>query len=301
MSSSFGKTAKDEIAFSPLHNSDEELAFLSGLIHTAGTVTISHGGMELSLPLENMMLKDRTVSLLEKACRGLSEISSDEKRVLLSGAACIKALDECKIYSLGADGERHISVGIDPSLVEKESAAAAYLKGAFLGDGSVSLSAGYHLEFVLSNGRLANDLADILRLRGINANVTERKDKFVCYVKGADGVSDTLALLGARKAVLELNNKFVGREIAQRVNRLNNCDLANIDKSVSAALRQQEAIDELRSSGRYENLPQKLKEAAVLREENPEMTLSELSVCLGISKSGMKHRLNKLIELASKK
>ena len=298
MSESFGKNAKTEMISSPLHSRGEETAFLSGLLHSAGSVMISSGGIGLVLPFENALLGEKVESLLGKAYKDLSGFSCDGKKILLSGSVATRVLEDCGIFSVGSDGGLHINYGIDFSLVEKERHAAAYLKGAFLGAGSVSVIKGYHLEFALSNPRLAGDIAELLRGREINANVTERKDKFISYVKGADGVSDTLALLAAPKAVMELNNRFADRELLCRVNRLKNCDLANIDKSVSAAARHVEAIEMLKESGRYETLDEKLKETARLREENPEMTLSELAAAAGITKSGMKHRLNKLVEIS---
>ncbi len=298
MSDTFGKAAKNEMILSPLHSRGEEIAFVSGLLHTAGSIIISGGEMELLLPIENGSLCEKVFMFLEKTYRDMPSYSYASGKFTIAGTCAARVLEDCAILSVNEDGSPHINYGITPALVSKERHATAYLKGAFLGSGSVSVLKGYHLEFALSNATLATDLAELLREKGINANVTERKDKFVSYVKGSDGVSDALALLGAPKAVMELNNRFADRELQRRVNRLKNCDLANIDKSVSAAARHADAIRALKQSGRFESLDEKLKETAEIREDNPEMTLSELASLAGISKSGMKHRLNKLVELS---
>ncbi len=298
MSESFGRAAKNEMVLSPLHSHSEEVAFTSGFLHTAGSILLSAGEMELSVPIENEMLGEKVFGLIEKTYKDMPSYSYDDKKILITGDCAVRILGDCAILLKGENGEPHINYGIAPELISKDRLAAAYLKGAFLGSGSVSVIKGYHLEFSLSNATLANDLANLLRDRDINANVTERKDKYVSYVKGADGVSDALALLGAPKAVMELNTRFADRELQRRVNRVKNCDLANIDKSVVAAARHSDAIKLLKDSGRYETLDEKLRETAELREDNPEMTLSELAALAGISKSGMKHRLNKLIELS---
>lgn len=300
MSEPFARAAKAEMAQSEFHSRGEEKAFVSGLLHTAGSITLSRGKIELSLPTDNETLFDRVCSLLEKIYKDLSGLCSEDKKILLNGDQAERVLEDCGIFTVDDAGERHINYGIERSLVEKDRYAAAYLKGAFLGCGSVSVVKGYHLEYALSNAKLAGDIAELFREKDINVNVTERKDKYVSYVKGADGVSDALALLGAPKAVVELNSRFADRELQRRVNRLKNCDLANIDKSISASARHSDAIKTLKESGRYETLDGKLKETAILREENPEMTLSELAAAAGITKSGMRHRLDKLVELAER-
>lgn len=300
MSESFAKLAKNEILGCALHSRGEEIAFLSGFVHTAGSIMISRGGMELVLTNENPLACERVFGLLSKSYGDSCGTEFDGKRISVAGDRAARVLEDCKILVTDGGGEKRINYGIDPSLTEKEKCAAAYLKGAFAGCGSVSVSKGYHLEFALSNASLAGGLAEVMRSYGINANITERKEKFVSYVKGADGVSDALALLGAPRAVLELNSRFADREVLAHANRVKNCDLANIDKAVSAAANQILAIKALKETGKFDLLDGKLKETAVLREENPDMTLSELAAFAGITKSGMKHRLEKLVELGER-
>ena len=178
----------------------------------------------------------------------------------------------------------------------------AYLTGAFLECGTVSLSGVYHLEFVLPREAQADDIAAMLTSFGFLPKKAVRGASFVVYLKESEAISDLLALLGASGAVLRLQSVKVDREMNNRINRASNCDVYNIGKSVDAAARQTAAIELVRARGGLKQLPEKLRAAAEIRLRHPEESMEELRARFDppLSKSGINHRYQKILEIAEK-
>ena len=130
--------------------------------------------------------------------------------------------------------------------------------------------------------------------------MTDRKGEFLVYIKEGNGVSDFLQYIGADRAYLEFESVRVLKEMRNNVNRVVNCETANLQKTVDAAIGQIRDIERLQVSGRYGELSPKLRETAEIRLENPEATLGELAEMSGISKSGLSHRFSKIRQLAEK-
>lgn len=196
--------------------------------------------------------------------------------------------------------ETAVSGGILPMLVREDCCAVWYIRGAFLGSGSTSLTAGYHLEFALSGEELAVDLIGLLRRFNIEGRMTQRKDKYVVYIKEGEAVSDCLALMGASGAVVELNSRLIMRSFRQDTNRRTNCEIANISKTVNAAVRQCEDIKLIEKKVGLVTLDEKIQVVAHARLDYPDESFSSLAERLGISKSTLKNRLNKLGEIAER-
>lgn len=177
----------------------------------------------------------------------------------------------------------------------------AWLRGAFLGGGSINRpEVEYHLELVTQNEGFAGTLSAALRSFGLNAGVTSRKQDYVVYMKEGDAVTAFLGLVGAHEALLEFENVRIVKGMRNQVNRLVNCETANLAKTVNAAVRQIESIRWLIRRRGLENLPLPLRQAAELRLAHPEATLQELVEVFDgkISRSGMSHRLRALEQLA---
>ncbi len=175
----------------------------------------------------------------------------------------------------------------------------AMLRGLFIGCGSVNApSARYHLEMVMPTMGWATVLANLLNEQGVRAGVMERAGHHVLYVKDGDGIVRMLSLMGASRAVIEFENVRVVREVSGQVNRRLNFETANIDKTISSAMRQMAAIDELERSGRLEELSAALREVAEARRGSPELNLAELAAGMHLSKSAVNHRLRRLVEIA---
>ena len=183
-----------------------------------------------------------------------------------------------------------------------ETCFSSFLRGAFLSSGTVTdPNKDFHLELKTLNEAVALSTHALLVTQGFNAHISNRGKYHIVYFKGNENVSDFLALIGASKKALEVIDAGMIKEMRNRVNRAKNCETANIGKTVNAMIKQVKAINILNSNGRLNNLSEELQYAAKLRLDNPDMSLSDLSKLCGISRSGLNHRLNRLIELADDK
>lgn len=180
-------------------------------------------------------------------------------------------------------------------------ARRAFLRGAFLGGGSVNKpESDYHLEFMTGNEHFAYEIVKVLRLFHIVARVTERKEAYVVYIKEGDAVTDCLQIMGAQSALMSFETVRVVKNVRNQINRQVNCETANLQKTVNAAVRQLESIRIIERHQPLRDLPPKLLEVAQLRLDNPDSSLQELMELMDgkISKSGIGHRFRKLEKIA---
>jgi cell division protein WhiA len=187
------------------------------------------------------------------------------------------------------------------NLSRKACCRKAWLRGAFLGGGSINRpEVEYHLELVTQNEGFAGTLATALKSFGLAVGVTTRKQDFVVYMKEGDAITSFLSIVGAHEALLEFENVRIVKGMRNQVNRLVNCETANLAKTVNAAVRQIEGIRRIISRRGLDALPRSLQEVAELRMANPEATLQELVEAFDgkISRSGMSHRLRALEQMA---
>ena len=195
-----------------------------------------------------------------------------------------------------------LSLHINLPVVEEECCKAAFLRGAFLAGGSVTDPAkGYHMELTTTHQSVAREgYALIFEVLGFNPKSATRGGGQVLYLKQSDLISDFLTFLGAPVAAMGIIEARLEKELNNRVNRRCNCDDANTSKVVEAAQEQLAAIKTLHAKGLYEHLPLKLQQAARAREENPELSLTELATMMEppITKPAMNHRLKKLVAMA---
>ena len=178
----------------------------------------------------------------------------------------------------------------------------AFLRGAFCAVGTVSDPAtGSHLEIKCTTRSRAVGLQGLLAEQGVSMGLVSRGKTTGVYIKNSQGVEDVLTLLGSSTMVFELLNKKIEREIRGNENRVTNCDTGNISKYVAAALKQNAAIEKLERYGELDKLPDTLRDTAMLRLRYPNVSLGELAEAHvpPITKSGLNHRLQKLIDLAN--
>ncbi|MEW6172358.1 MAG: DNA-binding protein WhiA [Bacillota bacterium] len=195
----------------------------------------------------------------------------------------------------------HPLPGIRRMLLQRECCRRSYLRGLFLGAGWVSNSGeGYHLEFLSPSAACAQDIIKLLNRLGLKARYAARKSGYVVYLKESAAISECLKLMGATGALLDLENARIFREIKNRVNRLVNCETANLNKTVEASLRRKEEIELIIVHVGLEGIPDELRELARLRLVHPEITLKELGELLHppVSKSCVNHRLRRLSAIA---
>lgn len=204
------------------------------------------------------------------------------------------------LSDLGHDN-KSVTLRINRANIENECCNAAFLRGVFLACGSiVDPGKDYHLEFVSPHIRLGRDLADLMSEYGLEPKTIVRKGNFVVYFKDSEKIEDVLTFMGAVQSSLELMNIKVYKDLRNKVNRVTNCETANISKTVNAAVQQIDAINKLVSIDGYERLPEELRDIAKIRLDNPEASLRELAQIAGISRSGVNHRLNRIVEMAKK-
>ena len=222
------------------------------------------------------------------------------------GKLVFQIIDEDKIAAVmeafGFHPQVTLALHVNLPLVEEDCCRAAFLRGAFLAGGSVSdPEKGYHMEITTSHQSVARETYALMEeIVGFYPKVARRSGGQVLYLKNSDMVSDFLTFLGAPVAAMGIMEARLEKELNNKVNRRCNCDDANTSKVVEAAQEQIAAIQILKEKGILENLPGKLKQAAIARENNPASSLSELAGMMDppITKPAMNHRLKKLMEMA---
>ena len=181
----------------------------------------------------------------------------------------------------------------------------AFLRGAFLGCGSVNKpQSDYHLEFMTTKENFADQIIRVLKMFRLNARKVERKEEFVVYLKEGDAVTSCLQIMGAQSALMNFENVRIMKDVRNTINRQVNCETANLQKTVNAAVRQLDAIRIIDKHQGLDSLPIRLYEAAMLRQEFPDGSLQELVDAYEtkykreLTKSGIGHRLRKLEAIA---
>jgi hypothetical protein len=191
----------------------------------------------------------------------------------------------------------HVNYG----LLEEENQRESFIKGAFLAGGSVTdPEKRYHLELVTDHYNVSRELTALFIDMGFDPKTVSRGGNYIMYFKQSSVIEDLLTTIGAPVAAMRIMSAKIEKDMMNTVNRKVNCDTANVAKTVEASSEQLAAIRKIREHMAFEGLSDKLKETAKLREENPELALSELAEMLSppVSKSCLNHRLRKLIEIS---
>ncbi|MBD7945664.1 MULTISPECIES: DNA-binding protein WhiA [Psychrobacillus] len=282
-------------------------AELSALIRMNGSLSFSNKMLSLDVQTENAAIARRLYTLIKSMYKLDVELLVRKKMRLKKNNVYIcrvregakSLLEDLMILKEGFQFEYSIS----PELVKKNCCKRAYLRGAFLAGGSVNNpeTSSYHLEVYSLYKTHSDALVDLMNYYELNAKTIERKKGFVAYLKEAEKISDFLSIAGAHRALLKFEDVRIIRDMRNSVNRLVNCETANLNKTISAAIRQVENIRFIDNAIGLDQLPEKLREIARLRVEYQDVTLKELGdmVSTGnVSKSGVNHRLRKLDEIA---
>ena len=205
------------------------------------------------------------------------------------------------LYRLGYKHSDEIQ--IDFSKIRTDGNIKAFIRGAFLSGGNISdPEKEYRAEFSFKSNEAAADFVGLLDSKGFDFSLTYRAGKFLVYTKNSTTIEELLAFLGAGNETLNLIGIKVYKSVRNKSNRQNNFETSNILKTADAAFLQIAAIEKIKKAGRLETLPERLYEVAMLRLENPEMSLSNLSKLskTGITRSGLNHRIQELIKIAEK-
>lgn len=284
---------KDEIAVLPAKECCR-VAMLSAIVHSAGSISFNSDGVGVIISSEHEGVIKLAASLI--AAVYSEDVTADRDKLEVRGNFVFGMLLDLGILTY--EGEKvGAYAGINGFVTANRCCVRSYLKGLFLGCGSISVTKKYHLEMSFSTLDMANDVCGMIGEYEINVHIVRRKERYVVYIKSVDAISDFLALIGASKTVLDLANTAALRLVNSETNRRINCDLANADKVVETSIRQIEAIKKIIDFVSDE----RLLSAAKARIEHPDFSYEGLADLLGVSKGCIKYRLGKLIELADKK
>lgn len=224
--------------------------------------------------------------------------SKSKYKLVITGADKIK-----KVYDFFGHDKKQLNLRINRGNFADDCCLPHFLKGAFLACGTVTdPNKNYHLEFVIPFMKLSQDFYKIVTDAGIIAKTVVRKGSNVVYIKDSENIEDLLTTIGASRSTLELMSVKIQKDMRNKVNRQVNFECANIERSVKAGLVQIEAIRLIIKRQGIDTLPEEYKELALLRLDNPEMSLKQLgeSLSVPLSRSGVKHRLDKILEIAEK-
>lgn len=287
---------------------NSKTAELSALVRMNGTVQVSNQKIVLDILTENAAIARKIYVLIKDLYNINAELMVRKKMRLKKNNIYVVRIPQKVEEILG--GLKIVSEGfsfnprINKELIKKQSSKRAYLRGAFLAGGSINHpeSSSYHLEISSSYQEHIEDLCDLANGFDLNAKWIERKKGYFMYIKEGEKITEFLNIIGAHQALLKFEDVRIVKDMRNSVNRLVNCETANLNKTVGAAMRQIDNIKLIESEIGLENLPPKLKEVAEVRIQYPELTLQELGDYIPsgkVSKSGINHRLRKLDEIAN--
>ena len=295
---SFSSKVKEELSRKISSARHCQLAELASIYAFCGSfVQKNNENSEIFLNFENVLVANKCFTLLKKA---FTIYLGDDYSQFIE-------FDENELTLLIKDSEICEKINnalTSPSIVQKSCCKRAYLRGAYLCSGSITDPLkSYHLEIVCKDLKSAECVLELFTAFDVKAKLATRGKYYVVYIKDSAAIVLALNVCEAPVALMEYENAIIVKEMRNSINRQNNCDIANLNKTVSAAQNIISDIKSIMGTAEYENLPDSVKEVAELRVEYPEASLKELGEMLSppLGKSGVNHRLRKLSSMAEKR
>lgn len=295
---SFSNDVKNELSRLETNEVCCDKAELLGVLRMSGAIVIRGMNIGIHFSTENAALARRVLQILKNnyqvqtevvitRSRRLKKNNRYQVRVLPAPQVNI-AMTELQLLSMESD--------LKNPLLTKQCCKRAFLRGAFLGGGSISRpSSDYHLEMVTGNEDFARSIIKVMHTFSMKAKLTDRKNDYIVYLKDGESITNFLRVIGAHNSMMEFEGVRVLKEMRNNVNRRVNCETANLGKVVKAAVRQVNCIKFIDEHMGLSELPEALQETAKLRLKYPEASLNELvEYSGGIGKSGINHRLKKI-------
>ncbi|MFC7393884.1 DNA-binding protein WhiA [Scopulibacillus cellulosilyticus] len=281
---------------------------LAALIRMNGSISIVNKHLGLDISTENAAIARRIYKLIKKSYDYSIELLVRRKmRLKKNNVYIVRVKEHAKdiLQDLKiVDDHLMFTRNIDPSLIKKSCCKRSYLRGAFLAGGSLNHpESSYHLEIFSIYEDHTKSLEELMNRFDLNAKMLQRKNGYILYMKEGEKITEFLNIIGAHKALLYFEDIRIVKDMRNSVNRLVNCETANLNKTVSAAMKQIENIKLIESEMGLDQLPDKLREIAELRVKHPDVTLKELGELIQgekISKSGINHRFRKIEAIADK-
>lgn len=316
---SFASETKNELARIEPEKKCCMLAEISGFLRVAGSIVLAGlGKFKIKIVTENPAVARHYKKLLQDYFEIETKLEISEGKTVAKAGGAKK-----HIYSISIDpnnlseqilretglllikeGNNCFSDGIYSGIVRTKCCKKAYLRGVFMGAGTMSdPEKGYDLEFVLNSEIMASDLKKLINsFVDLSCKTVQRGKHHIVYMKKADYISDTLAIMGASNQVFSMEETRIKKAMINSAKRTVNCDNANMDRTIEASMKQVEAIKRIEETVGLGALPAKLQETARLRLENPDISLTALGEMCSppLKKSGINNRLKKIEEIASK-
>ena len=309
---SFSANVKEEISNQWSQARHCQIAELAALTGFCGCITVDgRDRYGIKFHTENRAVARKVFTLIKKTFNIETNISvrrNMEKHgtsysIVVNGheealrvLRAVKVVDE---YQYGFERVR----AMNPIVTRQPFCKRAFLRGAFLAAGSMSdPNKSYHFEIVCGAGEMAARIQELMRGFSMDAKVVQRKKAHVVYLKEGEQIVDMLNIMEAHISLMQLENVRIIKEMRNAVNRKVNCETANINKTVFAAVKQVEDITYLRDTVGLDKLPEGLEDMALARLSHPDATLKELGELMSppVGKSGVNHRLRKIGEMADK-
>ncbi|CEO27031.1 DNA-binding protein WhiA [Paraclostridium sordellii] len=307
---SFSAETKNELARVFSNDKCCNISELSAIVRLSGSIQLAgYKKLNLKISTELNSIARKVFKLLKSNFGINTEISVNKNQMLKRNSSYVLMVTsdmgaENLLRELGIlsreDGFFTMNK-VPEDLIKDNECIRAFIRGAFLGGGSISdPEKNYHLEFVANNEEFAESLKNLINSLGFNSKTVSRKNNYVVYLKESEQISDLLNIIGAHQALLSLESTKIVKEMRNNVNRLVNCETANLSKTVNAAVRQIENIKYIQSKVGLDHLPPNLREIAELRVDNEDLTLKELGEMASpeLSKSAVNHRLRKIEQIA---
>lgn len=309
---SFSGNVKEELSEHWSSARHCQIAELSAILGLCGSIIInSRNEYRVKVHTENKAVARKVFTLIKKTFNIESDISirrNIQKQsvsysvVVKQHQDALRVLQAVKLIDEHLDGFEEVRI-VNPIVVQQTCCKRAFIRGAFLAAGSMSdPKKAYHFEIVCAAEPMAEQIRELMSSFSMDAKIVQRKKSYVVYLKEGSQIVDILNIMESHVSLMELENVRILKEMRNTVNRKVNCETANLNKTVSAAVKQLEDITYLRDTIGLEKLSEGLEEVALARLSHPDASLKELGALLSppVGKSGVNHRLRKLGDLAEK-
>lgn len=307
---SFSGEVKEELSHQHSGGRHCQIAELSAMISMCGGVSFSENErIMIRLKTENPFVVRKFTTLVRKLFHAPCEVSVRRRRSAATYIALVRNHEDAlrilqAVHVLSKDMEFFEDPGKESRVMYQRSCCQrAFLRGAFLSAGSISDPKGsYHFEIVCQDEERAQRICTFMSAFELEPKEVKRKEKYVVYLKEGDQLVSMLGIMDAPKALMELENVRILKEIGNDINRKVNCETANLNKTIAAAQSVIRDIEYLKESPYWSSMDEQLKETAELRIEHPDVSLAELAGLHkeSVGKSGVNHRLKKLSTLAAR-
>lgn len=304
---SFSSKVKGELSLHFGNGRHCEIAETAAFVNICGQTTVFGEHFCLKMQTENFTVAKKCFTLLQNTFNIIADVSvksSGRKQVytlLVKDFAQAEAVLRATGILFSEDGQTRLVKRIYSPVAGSICCRRSYIRGAFIAVGSINdPEKNYHLEFVLAEESAAEQLRDLVNSFGLDAKVVERKEHYVVYLKEGEQIVNLLNIMEAPLALMELENVRIVKEMRNDINRKVNCETANLNKVVGAAVKQLEDIQYIDEKIGLSHLPEQLEELARIRLEYPDKSLKELGSFLStpVGKSGVNHRLRKISNIA---